>query len=104
MNRMTEEFGSAFHGFGPCRRTLQETARDSLERLQELDQVAFLGRREIQLQVRVVVLDYRRKICEPSIVVEPPLHPRKQTAERCRAIFAIRRPARLEVVDPNLLG
>lgn len=50
----------------------------------------------------VVVLDDRRKVCESTVVIEPALGVRHESAERRGAVTVIGRSIRLEIVDADL--
>src|SRR4051794_7074834 len=74
------------------------------QRLEELDQILLLRRRELQLAVTVVMIHHVIQRREPAVVVEAAFGPYEETAERSRAIAIVGRAAGLEVVDPELLG
>src|SRR4051794_32169730 len=61
-----------------------------LQRLQVLDQLGDLLGGQLQLEMRIVVLDDVRQGREAAVVVEAPLRPRPQPLQRRRAVALVR--------------
>ena len=76
----------------------------SSERLEVLDKVALLLFAEAEPEGTIVVVHNIAQRGESPVVEEAAFHMREETTERRRAVAAIRRSARLEVVDADLLG
>jgi len=73
-----------------------------LDSLQVLDQVAFLRRVEVQVEMPIVVIHHVEQGGEASIMVEAALLVRPQPCQRCRAVHVGRRAVGLERVDADL--
>src|SRR5690242_153742 len=85
--------------------TLPRVFREALlQRLQVLDQVAFLLILKPQQELRVVVLDDLAQGGKAAVVEEPALLMRPQSRERRGAVHMGGRAVGLEGIDPDLRG
>src|SRR3954452_5997038 len=78
--------------------------RVSLTALQVLHEVLLLARRQPELEAVVVVLNDGGERREAAVMVEAALRLRHDAPQRCRPVTQRRRPARLEVVDADLVS